>query len=125
MIYSHGQGSKDQNRFKGTGPGPAKFRNLGPDRTRTGKIKKSRASSDQLGPGPNKFKIGPTRTETTNFQRSWTNLDQLTDLKVHGQTRTRQFFEAAFVEKTENGQNLAVRGFLLELTISLGKSNSP
>ena len=32
--------------------------------------------SDQLGPGPNKLKIGPTWTETINFQRYWTRTFQ-------------------------------------------------
>ena len=45
---------------------------------RTGIHGPNRLVKDQLGPGPNKLKIGPTQTGTINFQRAWTNSDQTT-----------------------------------------------
>jgi len=49
--------------------GPEKFMNLGPARTRTEKIIEI---PDRVGPGPNKLKIGPARTEINNFNRTRT-----------------------------------------------------
>ena len=70
IKFDQDQGSTDENRLvlDQTGLGPAKFRILGPGQ--------NRKNFSNLGPGPNELEIGPTRTETINFQRSWTNLDQ-------------------------------------------------
>ena len=73
---------------------------------------------DQLRPGRNKSKIGPTRIETNNLQRSFLVQDK--------QTRTRKSSKTR--DSTELGpvnlENMAVHGSMTETKLNSRRVNS-
>ena len=95
MLIRDARTKTGWSRIEQNGPGPRtepeqEQQNLDIlDRARTRKIL---VILNQLGPGPNKLKIGPTRTETINFQRYGTRTFQ--NLRPD-RTRTKKHFKTS------------------------------